>query len=149
MGDGVQAAKAGILEVADVFVVNKADHPGAGKLVGELRGMLDLGHETDPSDGWRPPIVRTVAVRGEGVDELLDAVDDHRAHVAARGGLATRRRRRARHAVREIALERVRGRLTSVGGDDPLLDDLAARVEGRELDPYAAADRLLEALGAD
>ncbi len=146
MGDGIQAAKAGILEVADVFVVNKADHSGAGKLVSELRAMLELGHATGGDGAWWPPIVRTVAVRGEGIDELVDAIDDHREHVASTGELATRRRRRALHGVREIALGRVRDRFARLGGDDPLLDDLAARVEARELDPYSAADQLLAAV---
>jgi len=146
MGDGIQAAKAGILEVADVFVVNKADHSGAGKLVSELRGMLELGHATGADDRWWPPIVRTVAVRGEGIEELADALDDHREHVTATGGLVERRRRRALHAVREIALARVRDRFVEIGDDDPLLDGLARRVEQRELDPYTAADRLLAAV---
>ena len=147
MGDGIQAAKAGILEVADVFVVNKADHAGAGKLVSELRGMLELGHAAGPDDSaWWPPIVRTVAVRGEGIVELADALDDHRSHVTRTGGLTDRRRRRALHGVREIALARVRDRFARIGGDDPLLDDLATRVEARELDPYTAADELLAAV---
>ena len=146
MGDGIQAAKAGILEVADVLVVNKADHGGAGKLVSELRGMVELGHATGSDDGWLPTIVRTVAVREEGIDELLAAVEAHRAHVEAAGDLAARRRRRAGQTVREIALERLRSRLASLGGDEPLLADLAARVERRELDPHGAADELLAAL---
>ena len=146
MGDGIQAAKAGILEVADVFVVNKADAPGAGKLVSELRGMLELGHATGSDDAWWPPIVRTVAVRGEGITELVDAIDQHHEHVASTGGLTERRRRRALHGVREIALGRVRDRFARIGGDDPLLDDLARQVEARGLDPYTAADRLLAAV---
>lgn len=148
MGDGIQAAKAGILEVADVFVVNKADHSGAGKLVSELRGMLELGHAAGDDDSqWWPPIIRTVAVRAEGVVELVDALEEHRSHVAATGELTERRRRRALHGVREIALARVRDRFTQIGGDDPLLDDLARQVEARELDPYSAADKLLAAGG--
>ena len=147
MGDGIQAAKAGILEVADVFVVNKADHTGAGKLVSELRGMLELGHAAGHDDSqWWPPIVRTVAVRAEGIAELADALDDHREHVTDTGQLAERRRRRALHGVREIALARVRERFARIGGDDPLLDGLASRVEARELDPYSAADELLAAV---
>lgn len=149
MGDGIQAAKAGILEVADVFVVNKADHSGAGKLVSELRGMLELGHATGADDGaWWPPIVRTVAVREEGITELVDALDDHREHVTTSGELEERRRRRALHGVREIALSRVRDRFAGIGGDDPLVDDLADRVVARDLDPYTAADELLAAVDA-
>lgn len=146
MGDGVQAAKAGILEVADVFVVNKADAPGAGKLHAELRGMLELGHATGNDPDWLPPIVRTVAVRGEGITELVDALDEHHAHVSGNGQLEERRKARALHTVREIALGRVRERFAGIGGDDPLLDGLAARVVARELDPYSAADQLLAAV---
>lgn len=144
MGDGVQAAKAGILEVADVFVVNKADHGGAGKLVSELRGMIELGHGTG-ADDWLPPIVRTVAVREEGIDDLLAAIDEHTA-VVADDERSARRQRRAAFTLREIALQRVRARITSLGGDDPLVDRLAAEVEQRTLDPYEAADRLLDEL---
>jgi len=147
MGDGIQAAKAGILEVADIFVVNKADHSGAGKLVSELRGMLELGHAAGSDDDrWWPPIVRTVAVRDEGITELADALEEHRAHVVATGQLQERRRRRALHGVREIALARVRDRFAHIGGDDPLLDTLAHKVEQREMDPYTAADELLAAV---
>lgn len=147
MGDGIQAAKAGILEVADIFVVNKADHSGAGKLVSELRGMLELGHAAGSDDDrWWPPIVRTVAVREEGIPELADALEEHRAHVMDTGQLQERRRRRALHGVREIALARVRERFAHIGGDDPLLDTLAHRVEQREMDPYTAADELLGAV---
>lgn len=159
MGDSVQAAKAGILEVADVFVINKADRGGAGQLESELRGMLEMGHELEgaPSDDeaadgrdaprWWPPIVRTVAVRGEGLETLAAAVDEHLAYLDASGRRAQRRTDRAVHTVREIALEAVRRRFAGLAsGGDALLDDLAARVAARELDPYAAADELLEAL---
>lgn len=169
MGDSVQAAKAGILEVADVFAINKSDHPGAGQLEAELRGMIELGHVADP-DGdphgdiagdtgtdadaakaaWWPPIVRTVAVRGEGVAELLAAIDDHGRYLDETGTGSRRRRTRARHAIREIALEAVRRRLAGVAtGEEALLDALAGEVAGRNLDAYAAADRLLDALGDD
>jgi LAO/AO transport system kinase len=153
MGDGIQAAKAGILEVADVFVINKADHGGAGKLESELRGMLEMGHALeDPTDGdappgWWPPIVRTVAVRDEGLSELVDAFDAHGEHLRATGEGRRRARDRALHTIRELALEQVRLRFARLdAGDDPLLDALADRVVARELDPYAAADELLEAL---
>ena len=161
MGDGVQAAKAGILEVADVFVINKADRGGAGQLESELRGMLEMGHAlADPGpdagddeaadlrdEGWWPPIVRTVAVRSEGLEDLVTAIDRHLTHLDRSGLREQRRRDRAVHTVREIALEAVRRRFVSLDvGDDVLLDDLAAKVAARELDPYAAADTLLEAL---
>ncbi len=150
MGDGVQAAKAGILEVADVFAINKADQPGAGKLESELRGMLEMGHATEDADapaGWWPPIIRTVAVRGEEIDALMGAIDEHTRHLDDTGERDRRVRRRALHLIREIALEHVRLRFARLGQrDDPLLDDLATRVARRDLDPYAAADELLAAL---
>ena len=151
MGDSIQAAKAGILEVADVFVINKADHAGAGKLESELRGMLELGHVTadghDEEPGWWPPIVRTVAVRGEGMDEVMAAIAQHAQHLDDGNERQDRVRARAVHAIREIALEQVRLRFARFDrGDDPVLQDLADRVVSRELDPYAAADRLLDAL---
>jgi len=149
MGDGIQAAKAGILEVADVFVINKADAGGAGRLQAELEGMLELGHDTGAETSWWPPIVRTVAVRDEGVPELLEAIGRHTAALAGDGSGAARRRDRARHLVRELALEETRRRFAQLErGEDALLDHLAERVEGRELDPYSAADELLAATRA-
>ena len=149
MGDSIQAAKAGILEVADVFVINKSDQGGAGKLESEIRGMLEMGHAvgSEAEGGWWPPIQRAVAVRDEGVSELVDAIMEHREHLTSTGLLERRHRDRALHAVREIALARVRARFDHLGtGDDPLLDALADRVAVRDLDPYAAADQLLEAM---
>lgn len=159
LGDSVQAAKAGILEVADVFVVNKADHGGAGRLESQLRGMLEAGRvvaegphdEPGAGEDWEPVVTRTVAVRAEGVDSLVDAVDEHHRRLTGSGRLAVARRRRAAYVIREIALDRVRSRLLSLPGrgtDDSLLAALAAEVADRSLDPYAAADRLAEKLGA-
>lgn len=150
MGDGIQAAKAGILEVADIFAINKADQSGAGKLESELRGMLEMGHaleDAGAAPAWWPPIVRTVAVRDEGVAELVDHLDDHGRHLEVSGLREVRRRERALHAVREIALEQIRLRFARIGhGKDPLLDALAAEVAARDLDPYTAADSLLDAI---
>jgi len=159
MGDGIQAAKAGILEVADVFVINKADASGAGKLESELRGMLEMGHAvedvasgagrdgTDGPAGWWPPIVRTVAVREEGIDEVVEAFGTHADWLAETGRGEQRRRDRALHLIREIALEQIRLRFARLDhGDDPVLDKLAQQVAVRDLDPYAAADELLDAL---
>jgi LAO/AO transport system kinase len=152
MGDSVQAAKAGILEVADVFVVNKADHGGAGRTESELKTMLDMGHELG-EEGWRPPIVRTVAARGEGIERLVDQLDEHHQHLEETDGLEQRRRARAMHAVREIALSRMRTRFAEVGlaegdGEVPLLETLAEKVAARDLDPYEAADQLMAAADA-
>jgi LAO/AO transport system kinase len=153
MGDSIQAAKAGILEVADVFAINKSDHPGAGKLEAELRGMIELGHaaagddaDDDRTAGWWPPIVRTVAVRAEGIAELVTAIEEHGTHLRDAGLGQRRREARALHTVREIALEQVRRRFAHPDdGADVLLERLAAEVVARDLDPYAAADQLLDA----
>ncbi|HEY9524008.1 MAG TPA: methylmalonyl Co-A mutase-associated GTPase MeaB [Thermopolyspora sp.] len=140
MGDGVQAAKAGILEIADVFVVNKADRDGAQATIRELRNMVALGHAT-----WRPPIVPTVALRGEGAAELVAALDKHHAYLAESGELSRRRITRARHEIEAIALATLRSRLTDVRGRSEL-DALAAAVLDGATDPYTAADDLLATL---
>jgi LAO/AO transport system kinase len=141
MGDGIQAAKAGILEVADVFVVNKADRDGADTVVRDLRYMLSLGdRRTD--DGWRVPIVKTVASRGEGADEVVEEVERHGAWLATSGRLDERRRRRAADEVEAIALTALRARMGDLR-DGAVLDTLAGRVVAGELDPYAAADELV------
>lgn len=146
-GDAVQAAKAGILEVADLFVVNKADKEGAGRLETDIRGMLETARGVSGIAGWTPPILRAVSTRGEGVEELVAALEDHRAHLEATGELERRCLRRAAHTVREIALGQLRGRLDRLEGRGaPLLDGLAAKVANRDLDPYAAADQLLAAI---
>ncbi|KQS73268.1 methylmalonyl Co-A mutase-associated GTPase MeaB [Modestobacter sp. Leaf380] len=140
MGDGVQAAKAGILEVADVLVVNKADRDGADRTARELRSMLTMA----PDAGWRPPVVRTVASRDadNGVDDLLAAVEDHRAWLTTSGEGERRRRLRAAREVEAIAVGELRRRMGDVGGAEAL-DALAGRVLVGELDPYAAADELV------
>jgi LAO/AO transport system kinase len=144
MGDGIQAAKAGILEVGDVFAVNKADRDGADQVVRDLRSVLSLG--AGPSDdGWRPPIVKTVASTGTGVDDLLAAVAKHREHLRESGLLDRRRRRRASDEVEAIAVTALRARFGDLHGHADL-DRLAGLVAEGSLDPYAAADRLLEAL---
>lgn len=140
MGDAIQAAKAGILEIADVFCVNKADREGADRTVRELKGMLELGHGE-----WLPPVVKTVAPGGEGVDALAEALARHRAWLAEHDRLGDQRRRWARLQIREIALRAVRRRFAAID-DGALVEDLVARVAGRELDPYAAADELLDRL---
>ncbi|WP_226961768.1 MULTISPECIES: methylmalonyl Co-A mutase-associated GTPase MeaB [Streptomyces] len=144
MGDGVQAAKAGILEVGDLFVVNKADRDGAGTTVRELQHMLGLGPPRAPGE-WRPSVVRTVAARGEGVDELVAALAKHHGWLLEHDALAARRRRRAAGEIETIALTALRGRMAALRGDQRL-GALAARVHAGELDPYAAADLLLEGL---
>jgi LAO/AO transport system kinase len=146
MGDGVQAAKAGILEVGDVFVVNKADRDGADATVRELRHMLGLGEARAPGD-WRPPVVKAVAARGEGLDEVMAALDQHRAWMDERGALAARRARRAAREVETIAVTTLRERIADLRGDSRLAL-LGERVAGGELDPYTAADELITGLTA-
>ena len=143
MGDGIQAAKAGILEVGDVFVVNKADRDGADQVVRDLRSTIRLA-ERLPGD-WREPIVKTVAVRGEGMSELIEAIDKHRDWMERSGELARRRRRRVRDEIEAIAATALRRRFGDVHGD-ARLDVLAEKVLTGELDPYAAADEIIEAL---
>jgi LAO/AO transport system kinase len=140
MGDGVQAAKAGILEIADVFVVNKADRDGAQATMRELRNMIALG-----APAWKPPIVPTVAVRGEGAAELVTALGGHLAHLEESGELHRRRRARARDEIEAIALGALRSRIADVHGHHRL-DALATRVLDGSADPYTAADDLLAAL---
>jgi LAO/AO transport system kinase len=144
MGDGVQAAKAGILEVADVLAVNKADRDGARRTVRDLEyaiAMSEGGREH--GTGWTRPVVSTVAVRGEGVDDLVAALDAHRVWLDETGARAVRRRARAAAEVEAIALEQVRVRIGDVRGAGAL-PGLADRVAVGELDPYRAADALLE-----
>ncbi|AQW53460.1 methylmalonyl Co-A mutase-associated GTPase MeaB [Streptomyces violaceusniger] len=141
MGDGIQAAKAGILEIGDVYVVNKADREGADATARELNHMLGLGEGRAPGD-WRPPIVKTVAARGEGIDEVVEALEKHRAWMEERGVLAERRMRRAAGEVETIAVTALRERIGDLHGDRRL-GALAERVVGGELDPYTAADELV------
>ncbi|MEV7777382.1 methylmalonyl Co-A mutase-associated GTPase MeaB [Kitasatospora sp. NPDC088351] len=144
MGDGIQAAKAGILEIGDVFVVNKADRDGADATARELNHMLGLGEAREAGD-WRPPIVKTVAARGEGVDEVVEALEKHRAWLEEHGELAVRRRRRAADEIEAIALAALRARIGDLRGDRHLTA-LAERVVAGGLDPYGAADELVAGL---
>ena len=138
-GDGVQANKAGLLEIADVLVVNKADRDGAADTVRDLEQMLELAGERD----WRPPIVETVATDGRGIAELWRAVLDHRAYLEADGRLERRRDSRLREELRAIVFERLReGADSRCTGER--FERLLAKVAARELDPYAAADELLQ-----
>ncbi|WP_172383845.1 methylmalonyl Co-A mutase-associated GTPase MeaB [Streptomyces sp. MNP-20] len=146
MGDGIQAAKAGILEIGDVYVVNKADRDGADATARELNHMLGLGEARTPGD-WRPPIVKTVAARGEGTDEVVEALEKHRAWMEERGVLTARRVSRAAREIETIAVTALRERISDLHGD-VRLGALAERIVAGELDPYAAADSLVEGLTA-
>jgi len=165
-GDDVQMLKAGILEIGDVFVVNKADMDGAATTVADLRGMLHLrdgsttgaaGHHglgsmADGSDGdgagdegdWDPLVVETVATEGEGVDDLIDVLDDHYAHLRETGELDRRERTRYAEKIRQLlradAAALLEDELVCHGGIDALVDE----VQARETDPYTVADRILD-----
>jgi LAO/AO transport system kinase len=136
LGDAIQMAKAGILEVADLFVVNKADRDGAGDVVRELRQMLHLG----AARPWDPPVLATTAADGAGIDELWDEIDRHRAWLGTSGTLATDRETAVIHEVRALAAERSAEAVQAQLAAD---DALRARLRDRELDPYAAAEELI------
>jgi LAO/AO transport system kinase len=141
MGDGIQAAKAGILEIGDLYVVNKADREGANSLRRELRSMLALAER--PEDAWQPEILLTVASANEGIDEVAAAIDRHRDWLARSGELLRRRTRRAREEIEAIAVTSLREQWRGVH-ERTELDALAERVVAGDTDPYAAADELLE-----
>lgn len=143
MGDGVQAAKAGILEVGDIFVVNKADRDGAEQVVRDLREIV-RSVERGPGD-WRQPIVSMVASKGDGVDDLVQAIDRHRSWSESGGEHDRRRTRRARSEIEAIVTATVRRRFADLHGD-ARLDELAAGVLRGDLDPYSAAERVIDAV---
>ena len=145
MGDGIQAAKAGILEIADIFVVNKADRDGADQVARDLRYMQSLGGRHSASGAWKPPIVKTVAARGEGVEDVVEAIEKHRSWMEAHGELQRRRRARAASEIEAIALGQVRVRFAQVHGS-AALDAAAGRVVEGATDPYSAADELVAQL---
>jgi LAO/AO transport system kinase len=139
-GDSIQALKAGVMEIPDVIVVNKSDHPLTDTMIREIRGVLSLG----PQEGWRVPIVKTEASRGEGIDELAEAIESHREHIEAEGTLAERRRRNLMNEVLALAAGRLRRRLEESIRDDVTVRELLDEVVARRIDPSSAAERLLE-----
>lgn len=167
MGDDVQAIKAGVLEIADVFAVNKADHEGADRAVRDLQIMLELrrasatrtgqdhdarhrpsgtGAAGDPAS-WEPPIVKTVATRGDGLDELCAAVARHREHLDASGERARREVARARAGFVSMLRERLlEGALARLAAEEGQLDEIAGRIAARQADPWALADELVSRL---
>lgn len=145
MGDGIQAAKAGILEIADVFVVNKADRDGADATIRDLKHMISLGRREREGAIWRPHIVRTIASKNEGIDEVVAAIDKHHDWMVKHGELDERRRHRAAVEVESIAVQQLRSDLEDVRGG-AALDTLAKRVASGEIDPFTASDELLDGL---
>ena len=143
-GDSVQALKAGVMEIPDIIVVNKADHPLTDTMVREIRGVLSLA----PQRGWRVPIVKTQAAKGEGVAELVAKLDEHRKHIEDEGTLSERRSRNLRSEVVGICTYRLRRRLEEQLDADPTFAELLEEVVARKLDPATAASRILERLDA-
>jgi LAO/AO transport system kinase len=143
LGDSIQTLKAGIMEIGDLFVVNKADRGEADRTATEITMMLGLAPDRS---GWRPPVLLTTATQDVGIQEVLRAVEQHRDYQERHGLLHRRRQMRRRREILQIVEERLRNRvLTGAGGDR--LDDLAARVVRGEIDPYAAAEALLREAG--
>jgi len=147
-GDSIQALKAGVMEIPDVIVINKADHPLTDTMVREIRGVLSLANlDRTPEQvkgSWRVPIIKTEATRGVGVEELVDALAAHRTHILAAGQLDERRRRNLRNEVIAIATARMRRRLEDELQEDPEFQRLLDEVVQRRLDPASAAGSLLE-----
>jgi LAO/AO transport system kinase len=139
-GDSIQALKAGVMEIPDVIVVNKSDHPMTDTMIREIRGVLSLG----PATSWRVPIIKTEAAKGEGVAELAEKITEHREHIEAEGTLEERRARNLRNEVLELAASRMRRRLEEAVADDSSIRELLDRVVKREIDPASAAKELLE-----
>ncbi len=151
-GDSIQALKAGVMEIPDVIVINKADHPLTDTMVREIRGVLSLANldrgSEDAAMRWRVPIVRTEAAHGRGVEELVERLEEHRTHILDAGQLAERRRRNLRGEVLALASARMRRRLEARLRGDAELERLLDEVVERRLDPASAAAALLERVGA-
>jgi LAO/AO transport system kinase len=141
-GDSIQALKAGVMEIPDVIVVNKSDHPLTDTMIREIRTVLSLG----PSGSWKVPIIRTEAAKGEGVDELVGKITEHREHIEAEGTLQERRRRNLMNEVLELATVRMRRKLDATARDDDEVQALLEQVVERRLDPASAAAQLLDRL---
>jgi LAO/AO transport system kinase len=139
-GDSIQALKAGVMEIPDVIVVNKSEHPMTDTMIREIRGVLSLG----PATSWRVPIIKTEAAKGEGVAELAEKITEHREHIEAEGTLEERRARNLRNEVLELAASRMRRSLEAAVADDESIRELLDRVVKREIDPASAAKDLLE-----
>jgi LAO/AO transport system kinase len=142
-GDSIQALKAGVMEIPDVIVVNKCEHPLADTMIREVKAVLALG----PSRSWRVPVVRTEASKGQGIDQLVETIDAHGNHIREEGTLSERRARNLRAEVLGIAAARMRRELETRAASDPEWAGLLDRVVRREIDPASAARELLERTG--
>src|SRR5689334_20339557 len=139
-GDSIQALKAGVMEIPDIIVVNKADHPMTDTMIREIRGVLSLG----PSTSWRVPIVKTEAAKGEGVTELAEKISEHREHIQAEGTVEERRKRNLMNEVMALATYRLRRKLEESVREDESVQSLLDEVVARRLDPASAAAKLLD-----
>ncbi len=139
-GDSIQALKAGVMEIPDIIVVNKSDHPLTDTMIREIKAVLALG----PHEGWQVPIIKTEAVRAEGVEALAEKLAEHRAYIEQEGTLSQRRRRNLMNEVLAIATFRIRRELEAAVRKDPEAQELLDRVVARELDPASAATEILE-----
>lgn len=146
-GDAIQAMKAGLMEIADVFVVNKADRPGADRLESAIRATLGL--KAQRQAGWTPPVVRTVAVEGKGLEDLDAAIEAHRAHCRETGGLAEKRRERAAERVHDLVARRLEGYVWHEQGGARRLDAAIDRIAAGEATPYSVAAEIVAAAGID
>jgi LAO/AO transport system kinase len=142
-GDAIQANKAGLLEIADIFVINKSDRPGANETRRDLDNMLDMNTTMGE---WRPPIVATVGATGAGIDELWAAIGEHRNYLERSGEFEARRQRRLLDELSEVVMRRLERRIHDIEGGEAY-DKIRKRVADRSVDPYTAADELLEKLG--
>ena len=141
-GDSIQALKAGVMEIPDIIVVNKADHPLTDTMVREIRGVLSLA----PQRGWRVPIVKTEASRGQGVEELVEKLEAHRAFITEEGTLSERRRRNLRNEVLSLVASRMRAKVEEQLHEDTRFAELLDEVVARRLDPSSAATEILDRL---
>jgi LAO/AO transport system kinase len=140
MGDGVQAIKAGIMEIADIFVVNKADHPQVNKTIADIRDLLRMELAPRP---WTPPIVTTVAVRNEGLEDLWIRIQQHKQYLERSGELERRRKQRLEAEILEIADRRLREQVLEPSTETEEFQVMLERVVHRETDPYAVADQIV------
>jgi LAO/AO transport system kinase len=143
LGDDIQAIKAGILEIADIFVVNKADRDGAHRTVTDLKHLQQLA---PAADVWEPPVLKTIATLGEGVESLVETIDQHAAHLRSGEGLNQRRRSREAYLLRNAIRDEVHQRIEALLEADGLGDTLVDQLLERKMDPYTAAERVLKKL---
>jgi LAO/AO transport system kinase len=144
MGDDIQAMKAGLFEIGDVFIVNKADRPGADDVVTQLRGMLQMG--MIPEDGWHPPVLKTVAVNAEGIEELVDALWSHRQYLLGSGEFSAHNFEQSFQLVRRLVMEMAADKIFSASSESKDLQTLLDALKKRNMDPFTAAEKLVKDL---